>query len=294
MTSEFRYTVTIYIAAPGTPLLDKQGVPQLDKHGNAVTSEPGHMFYVLSDGQNSKSFGFAPLVHGSLDGPGKTYDSDKLTYLDPLYARTLEITKAQYDTLNAFGNDPSTFGFDLYYKDIRHNCVDFTWAALNRAGIHREPAYIDVPVVTPHRVGFEHMTLPGSVEGKASYRPAENVEDVRGIRDPIPNSPLNREQTHPMPAHRSMLQHLLSDYEPASNRDVAAVTRHSSIDTMFDALYQASLAQDRTALGTVARAYLQSPDGQSFVQQGRDYNRQLALQTATPQQMARHGPVLSL
>ncbi|MBS1174513.1 MAG: hypothetical protein H6R05_644 [Burkholderiaceae bacterium] len=45
------YTVTIYVAASGTPL------------ASGGTSKAGHVYYVTSDGQNKNSFGFAPIVH---------------------------------------------------------------------------------------------------------------------------------------------------------------------------------------------------------------------------------------
>jgi hypothetical protein len=107
-------------------------------------------------------------------------------------------------------------------------------------------------------------------------------------------SPLNRERTNPMPEHRNLLQHLLSENEPAHINHIAAVNKFSSIDSMFDALYQASVTQDRAALGVVAQAYLQSPDGQAFMQQGRHYNHQIeAQQVATQQNMSRSGPAMS-
>lgn len=293
--SEDRYTVSVYIAAPGTPLLDEDGMPQMDKDGAQITSLPGHMYYVTSNGRDRNSFGFVPIEHGRIDGPGKPFNDDERTYSNPLYARTMEITKAQYDTLNAFGVDPTAFGFDLYYKDLRHNCVDFTWAALNQAGIQREPMHIDVPAITPPRMSYQHIPLPGRHEGKASYRPAENVEDVRGLRDPIPNSPLNQERTNPMPEHRSLLQRLLSDNEPTQSPHVASITPDSSIDDMVDALYQAAITQDHAAMSAVSQAYLQSADGQAFLQLGRDYNQQQQMQQlAAQQQMTVRGPVMSL
>jgi hypothetical protein len=124
----------------------------------------------------------------------------------------MEVSKSQYDKLNGFGQHPEKFGFDTYYKDARHNCVDFAWAALNHAGIERQ-RHIDIsPIGGPF--GPEvRVPLPGHGEGKSAYRPAENVDDVKSIKDPVPGSHLNSEHSNPMPAHRSVLQHLLSEQQ---------------------------------------------------------------------------------
>ena len=43
-----KYTLSIHIAAPGTPLFDNDGLPLLIKGTNKQeTSLPGHMFYSL-------------------------------------------------------------------------------------------------------------------------------------------------------------------------------------------------------------------------------------------------------
>lgn len=54
-----KYTVTVYVAAPGTPLINE---------APGTTSGPGHMFYTTSNGHDKpQSFGFAPVQHGSMD-----------------------------------------------------------------------------------------------------------------------------------------------------------------------------------------------------------------------------------
>ena len=214
---DHKYTVTVYAAAPGTPLLDETGKQKLDGHGVPETSGPGHMFYVTSDGTNRISNGFAPITQGSPDGPGKIYHSDEMEYSKPLYSRTMEISKDQYDKLNEFAQDPKKFGFDLNYKDVRNNCVDFTWAGLNHAGI-KQQNHLDAPL--PGLPGPSvRIPLPGHTDGKTSFRPAENVDDIRSIKDPVPGSLLNKEHSNPMPEHRSVLQHLLSEQNPPARLD---------------------------------------------------------------------------
>ena len=62
--SNKKYTLTIYVAAPGTPLFDiDTGKPQLDEAtGQQKTSQPGHVFYGISEdgGRTIQSYGFAP------------------------------------------------------------------------------------------------------------------------------------------------------------------------------------------------------------------------------------------
>jgi hypothetical protein len=79
----------------------------------------------------------------------------------------------------------------------------------------------------------------------------------------------------------------------ASRLDVSSITLHSSIDDMFEALFQASVAGDHAAMNAVSQAYLQSNDGQSWLQMGRDYNEQLERQQALEQQATHRAPSIS-
>jgi hypothetical protein len=140
------------------------------------------MFYATSNGRDGpKSFGFAPLQHGSMDGPGATVVDDNGNYENPIYSRTMEVSKKQYDKLNEFGSSPEKFGFDTYYKDARNNCVDFTWSALNHAGIERQN-HADISLLGAPIGPNIRLPLPGHGEGKSAYRPAENVDDVKSIK----------------------------------------------------------------------------------------------------------------
>lgn len=186
-----RYTVTVYAAVPGTPLA-------LEAKGE--TSTPGHMYYTTQvNGGHQQSYGFAPIEHGSIDGPGHVVTNDVKNYKDPLYSRTMEISKDQYDKLNDYGHRPKENGFDTYYKDARNNCVDFTWSALNHANIKRT------------EVEKNH----GEVEkaGPGALTPSRNVDALKSIHDPTPHSELNSEHSNPMPKNRGPIQRLLSDNE---------------------------------------------------------------------------------
>jgi hypothetical protein len=199
MTDLQKYTLTIYIAAPGTPLAQ-------ERPGD--TSVPGHMFYAINDGtDNILSYGFAPIKQGTINGPGHIANNDVENYKDPLYSRTMEISKGQYDKLKEYGTHAAQHGFDTQYKDIRNNCVDFTWAALNHAGIKQQSRVGVIDSIFGHD---GKISSPADIEGKSSLRPAQNIDDVKTIKDPIPGSPLNKEHSNPMPK-RDLLQHILSD-----------------------------------------------------------------------------------
>jgi hypothetical protein len=199
------YLIHIFIAAPGTPL-------KLDPFG---TSTPGHMFYAIEHGAEKKSYGFAPIKHGDFNGPGMIYPNDKDNYQLPLYQRTLEISKEQYQRLKEFGELPAQFGFSTYYADVRNNCVDFTWKALDLAGLN---ATVTVPTpVTPNN-GAKRVVPRIHYEGR--LKPTHNIRDVQTIQPPFPNSPHNREHRNAMPK-RDFKQWMLSEKnQPLSARRV--------------------------------------------------------------------------
>lgn len=198
------YSLTIYTALPGTPLVDMEGKPD-------GTSAAGHMWYSLSDGKSENSYGFAPREHGASSGPGKGFDTDTKAYQNPAYSRTLEITPEQYAKLKQFGQaglDQDWRFFKGEYNGASNSCVDFTWGALKHAGfeIHRpQVAVHDGTVVTPEYRG------PIESHFDVRLKPGHNKVDIQQIVAPVPGSPMNTETTNPPPKDRSLLQHLLSD-----------------------------------------------------------------------------------
>lgn len=58
------YNITIKTAEAGTALAE------------GGSSSVGHTWFVLSDGNSSQSYGFAPAVHGQPFGPGTVYTTD--------------------------------------------------------------------------------------------------------------------------------------------------------------------------------------------------------------------------
>ncbi|MFI8719363.1 hypothetical protein ACIGHF_15970 [Stenotrophomonas sp. NPDC077464] len=115
MAKDAPYTVTIYVAAPGTPLK------------NGGTSAAGHMYLAVQHEGVTQSFGFARARHGASTGPGAVTYGDVVNYENPYYARTMEISKAQFEKIVAFGDDPVKHGFNMEYSGLSKSCIDFTW-----------------------------------------------------------------------------------------------------------------------------------------------------------------------
>ncbi|WP_367344949.1 XVIPCD domain-containing protein [Stenotrophomonas bentonitica] len=183
MAKEAPYTVTVYVAAPGTPLK------------NGGTSAAGHMYLSVSHEGETRSFGFAPAVHGARSGPGAVTGGDVTNYSNPFYARTMEISREQYDKIIAYGSESQKHGFNQEYNGLSNSCIDFTWGALNHAGLHRQ-------VKSGVDKAFE-----------GAVRPLENKREIQSIEAPYPHSKLNVEKDHPMPK-RTLPQWLISENEP--------------------------------------------------------------------------------
>ena len=129
--------ITINIANRGTPVLvnPKTGLPD--------TSSVGHMWVVLDKGGDSKSlsYGFAPEPQheGSPFAPGKIYNNDNSNYTNngsspPYYSRVVEISQAQYDSMENFGNLAlsSSPNGAITLKDVSGNDQSFTLKCLHR------------------------------------------------------------------------------------------------------------------------------------------------------------------
>ncbi|KQR08177.1 MULTISPECIES: XVIPCD domain-containing protein [Xanthomonas] len=139
------------------------------------------MYYTVSDGKEVNSYGFAPAKHGESSGPGKVFKDDVRNYKDPYYSRTLEIDQSQYEKLKEFGKSPAKHDFNMEYGGASNSCIDFTWGALNYAGLHRTTK----------------QGVDKDFEG--ALKPVGNVDDIKSIHAPKPNSELNKEHSNPKP-----------------------------------------------------------------------------------------------
>ncbi|WP_313439332.1 XVIPCD domain-containing protein [Stenotrophomonas sp.] len=178
---EDKYTATIYVAAPGTPLLA------------GGTSAAGHVYFKVAHGKDETSFGFAPIEHGVTTGPGMVYNNDAEQYEKPYYQRTIEISKEQYEKLREFGAKPGEHGFNTSYHGLDNSCIDYTWGALNHAGLHRT-----------------NLLFMQDKDFEGGLKPLTNVEYIRSIRAPFPDSELNTEHYNKMP-ERTLMQRIISE-----------------------------------------------------------------------------------
>ena len=191
-----RYVLTIYAAAPGTPLAIDGG-----------TSLPGHVYYTISDLKSpTESFGFAPIEHGSMMGPGDVVRNDLANYQKPRYTRRMEITQAQFEALLSFGRRPEALGFSMYYEHAKNNCVDFVWNALRHAGLVATTVYAKT------------MDWGATRQYEGELKPNDNMDAIRSIKAPFPSSEFNAEQVNPMPK-RTLLQRMLSEDERKQQTD---------------------------------------------------------------------------
>lgn len=208
------YTVTVYVASPGTPLLTEKPVGQ--------TSGAGHVWYSINDGHGEQSFGFAPIKHGEKFGAGHVVNNDVANYKDPVYARTMEISKDQYDKLKDFGASSAKHGFDMKFNGIDNACIDYTWNALNHAELYE----------TIQLGQFKNKTHEGSL------KPLDNIDDIQSIKAPFPNSSLNREVKHPLP-DRTIMQWIISEEEKRQSQTASIVEpqlSHPKAITMLTAV----------------------------------------------------------
>jgi hypothetical protein len=147
-----QYTLTVYFAAP------------LSGKADGGLSPFGHMWYSVSDGVQSNDFGFFPQKTAGSDsptvsGPGVVSSNasangvdENLDYPKPDFI-TVNISYDQYNNLKSFGLSPDNgFAGTNYNANPltgTHDCVDFTWAALNSAGIQPVAATFLGPHGTP-------------------------------------------------------------------------------------------------------------------------------------------------
>ena len=221
-----KYTLSVYVAAPGTPLLD------------GGTSAAGHVYYDIAHESDRQSFGFAPIEHGVIAGPGKIYDSDAEQYQKPFYKRTMEISKEQYDKLNEFGSSPDSHGFSMQYNGASNSCIDFTWGALNHAGLHRT-----------------NLIFMQDKDYEGSLKPLSNESFIRSIRAPFPDSELNKEKRNPMP-DRTLLQRFISeeDLSPGDRQLLESVrTKVADIDHQHGRKFDETSERISTSLMALAK-----------------------------------------
>jgi len=210
------YTVTVKLAYPGTPLFD-------DNTGQiptGETSQAGHMWYSISDGQTSTSYGFRPLEAGAIQGPGEGVDTDDKVYQNPGYTRALEITAEPYERLREYGEDAvrgdSWRYFNGRYHGVANSCIDFTWGALRHAGLQQSRTAVDY---FQGELREEVHGVPNAYDGSLKVMP--NRDALRKLVPPVPGSDLNQERENP-PPERTFRQRLFTENDAMDGHQAEA------------------------------------------------------------------------
>lgn len=188
------YTVTVHVALPGTPL----------KNGPKPTSQAGHVWYEITDTatNTSRSYGFQS-INGTASGPGEVVDNDTDNYQNPYYSRTIEITEAQYKSLQQYGENGYQKRWNHFhnqYGGLANSCVDFTWGGLNQAGLHAN-GYTTF-------LGIKVSDTKELLDFEGKIRPKANIDFIQSIQAPFPASKLNQEQHNPRPKQDWMQRQL--------------------------------------------------------------------------------------
>jgi hypothetical protein len=86
------------------------------------------------------SGGFAPEKDSMpiWTGTVKRYDYLNYDFGDGDYQRAIAINDEQFQILKSFINDPAAFNFDMNYNAASNSCIDFTYKALEIAGINTD------------------------------------------------------------------------------------------------------------------------------------------------------------
>lgn len=131
------YTVT-YKVAPALAEYVYQEDKADHKAGDLHKSPGGHMWYSVSDGSTSESYGFVSQNDRVLDS-GRLAHDDDAGYQQTAYEVTVKLSEAQYERLIAFSSNPSSFGFDVSnYNLLQNSCVDFVYASLQSIGYNQD------------------------------------------------------------------------------------------------------------------------------------------------------------
>ncbi|TDV69945.1 S8 family serine peptidase [Pseudomonas sp. LP_7_YM] len=142
-----KYNVTYKVASKGSGYVYQANKGRFNE-GDYSVSAAGHMWYVLSDGITSSSYGFESR-EGEPIGAGVLSWRDDAAYRQTIYEVTLQLTAEQYRDLKAFSSEPSKFGFnDTVYNFLTNSCVDFAYASLKAIGYNDR--------------GFEGAPLPSA------------------------------------------------------------------------------------------------------------------------------------
>lgn len=269
-----KYTLTLYIAAPGTP--KTKGAPSIS----------GHVYYSISDGEKSQGWGFAPTGFPYVSAPGIVEDDEFNIYQNPYYKRTMEITKEQYEALKAFGKNPEQYGFNKdWYAAFSNSCVDFTYSALRHAKIYDKKIF-------------------GLINDEGAVKVLDNRKAFDSIPNQIIDSPLNTppdKRTHPMPK-QEWYHKLISENEQDTQHDLAAnidiskpLAKNASAEEFCEYGFAALLSDDDDKMHAALDSLLASDIGRSTMQEAAAlYEQQEQEKIARLEQMQHDAPAMRM
>lgn len=269
-----KYTLTLYIAAPGTP--KTKGAPSIS----------GHVYYSISDGEKSQGWGFAPTGFPYVSAPGIVEDDEFNIYQNPYYKRTMEITKEQYEALKAFGKNSEQYGFNKdWYAVFSNSCVDFTYSALRHAKIYDKKIF-------------------GLINDEGAVKVLDNRKAFDSIPNQIIDSPLNTppdKRTHPMPK-QEWYHKLISENEQDTQHDLAAnidiskpLAKNASAEEFCEYGFAALLSDDDDKMHAALDSLLASDIGRSTMQEAAAlYERQEQEEIARLEQMQHDAPAMRM
>ena len=269
-----KYTLTLYIAAPGTP--KTKGAPSIS----------GHVYYSISDGEKSQGWGFAPTGFPYVSAPGIVEDDEFNIYQNPYYKRTMEITKEQYEALKAFGKNPEQYGFNKdWYAAFSNSCVDFTYSALRHAKIYDKKIF-------------------GLINDEGAVKVLDNRKAFDSIPNQIIDSPLNTppdKRTHPMPK-QEWYHKLISENEQDTQHDLAAnidiskpLAKNASAEEFCEYGFAALLSDDDDKMHAALDSLLASDIGRSTMQEAAAlYEWQEQEEIARLEQMQHDAPAMRM
>lgn len=220
------YTVTVYLAAPGTTVANQDGLLH--------SSSAGHAYFMVSNSKDKHGYGFSPISTGVM-GPGQVVKDEYKTYQNPRYAYRLEITEEQYEKLKAYGEagvNKNEKQFGLYYNGASNSCVDFVWTGLRQAGLRPK-------LDSPDR----------DFDGTMKVLP--NLDALKSIPKPFPNSTLNTLEENPLPKKPTRLQKLLTEVEGQHSPERVVLSKDSQ--QLFDRMRSelATTVSDEQVLSAV-------------------------------------------
>ncbi|MCE4052359.1 S8 family serine peptidase [Pseudomonas sp. Au-Pse12] len=132
-----QFSVTYKVAERGAEYVHSQDKGKYQA-GDVQPSVAGHMWYVLSDGEVSSSYGFESKTGWVRDDGHKSLVDD-VGFKETSYEVTIQLTKDQFHRLSEFSSKPDAHGFNTsIYNAFTHSCVDFAYASLEVIGFNNQ------------------------------------------------------------------------------------------------------------------------------------------------------------